>query len=166
MFALWENLLKKKKVSLHRLLSHNFVFQDLNKWELNTLTKYLHIRTYAPDEIIFNYNETGTGLYIVQSGYVEISVPTDNTEHFTKIIDMKVGDFFGEVALVDKNNKRSATAVAKSHTTLIGYFQPDQDQLIKSHPAIAAKSLKRLAEILGKRVRETAYKLTQASHDQ
>jgi len=61
-------------------------------------------------------------------------------------------DLFGELALLQENSIRNATAVAKSDTILLGVFKPDLDDMILEQPIIAAKLLQAISMIVANRL--------------
>jgi CRP-like cAMP-binding protein len=62
------------------------------------------------------------------------------------------GDFFGELALID-NDKRSASATAKTDTKLSVIFKPDLDEFIEKYPKKGIKILQGISEITALRLR-------------
>ncbi len=71
-----------------------------------------------------------------------------------KIGELKEGDFFGEMALLDEY-PRSAEAMAIERTETFGIFRPDLFNLIEGNPKLGTKILLRLSQILANRLRET-----------
>jgi CRP/FNR family cyclic AMP-dependent transcriptional regulator len=70
---------------------------------------------------------------------------------------------FGEMALLQDGNPRSATAKAKSPCELIGIFKPDLEHLVNNHPVTAAKLIQSISLALADRlyfITQEASKLT------
>jgi CRP-like cAMP-binding protein len=126
------------------------VFNDLKKIEL-----IVHQRTFMPDEIIFYERQPGTGMYIIKKGLIKLT-KTVNEER-VKIGELKDGEFFGEMALLDEY-PRSAEATAVEKTEALGIFRPDLFDLIESNPKLGYKILLRLSKRLASRLRETTEK--------
>jgi len=124
------------------------IFDGLSKRELTSVERILHERHYQTDEIIFRQEEPGMGMYIIESGTVGI-VSEPASMQFS---ELHVGDFFGELALLDEA-PRSATAVAKSPCRVFGFFQPDLFSLVERDPRLGVKIVLRLAQIIGSRLR-------------
>lgn len=168
---LWENLFKKYEgeQSVGAVLSKNILFRNLTKKELRFIEKIVHIRKYRAGEVIFRQNENGVGMYIIVKGRVEISVvddilSEDQTEESEKdiiITRLEPGDFFGELSLVEDTGRRSATSVATEDTILIGFFKPDLLEILERSPSTGVKVVFRLAEVLGRRLKETTDKISQ-----
>jgi CRP-like cAMP-binding protein len=131
------------------------IFKDLSEKELNEVLKLIHERNYKKDEHVFKKMAPSEGMYVIVSGEVEILDP--DTE--TSFASLKNNDFFGELALLDEK-PRSASAIAKSPSTLIGFFRTDLLTLMKRSPELGNKILFNLSRILGERLRKTNEELT------
>ncbi len=165
---LWENIFKRfeKEQSILSVLSKNILFRNLNKRELRFIEKIVHIRKYRAREVIFRQNENGVGMYIIVKGKVDISVIDDilverSQEKDVVITRLEAGDFFGELSLVEDSGRRSATSIAAEDTVLIGFFKPDLLEILERSPSTGVKVVFRLAEVLGRRLKETTDKITQ-----
>ena len=122
-------------------------FNDLKKIEL-----IVHKRTFMPNEIIFYEKQPGAGMYIIKKGLIKLT-KTVNEER-VKISELKDGEFFGEMSLLD-DYPRSAEATAVEKTEALGIFRPDLFDLIESNPKLGYKILLRLSKRLASRLRET-----------
>lgn len=167
MKPLWENVFRKRKGdSLASVLKQNVLFQDLSDSEIRFLERCVHLRNYAPLEPVFRQGEVGIGLYLILSGRVEISVresaATDGSEgREIFVTQLLAGDFFGELALVEASELRTASAVAREATAVIGFFKPDLQEILDRRPTMGTRILFRLAEVLGRRLKETTEKVTE-----
>jgi CRP/FNR family cyclic AMP-dependent transcriptional regulator len=122
-------------------------FNDLKKIEL-----IVHKRTFMPNEVIFYERQPGAGMYIIKRGLIKLT-KTVNEER-VKISELKDGEFFGEMSLLD-DYPRSAEATAVEKTEALGIFRPDLFDLIESNPKLGYKILLRLSKRLASRLRET-----------
>ena len=168
MQLLWENILNKKKKEndTFSFLKDSFLFKDLSSKEIEFLDQIVHKRQFRPGEKIFTQGDPGVGMYLVFNGTVDIIM--HDPSHETKeekdeifITRLEKGDFFGELSLIEEPSFRSASAVSLTQSTLIGFFKPDLLQVIQRNPLTGNKISLRLAEILGKRLRETTEKVTE-----
>ncbi len=97
-----------KKVGLFfRLSSHN----------LNRIAKIAYIKNYRKEEKIFSEGDAGDKLYIVSLGVIKIFKVSTGGRIKTLAL-LKNGDFFGEMAILDKE-LRSATAQAIEETEML-----------------------------------------------
>ena len=165
---LWENVLRKKsdENNLYTFLKLSFLFQDLTPKEIEFLTHIVHIRHYNAGEKIFKQGDPGVGMYLIMNGSTDIIMhdpaiePKYGEAQEIFITRLERGDFFGELSLIEEPSHRSATAISINKSTLIGFFKPDLLQVIQRNPSTGNKISLRLAEILGKRLRETTEKVT------
>jgi len=157
--GLWSNIFrsKRKKESLADILHQIPLFSELTPMELRILEKAVHIRTYRPGETIFVETEPGAGMYIIQSGRVNLLLnhKSDSPEI---LAELEKGDFFGEMALLG-DATRNATAITRDACDLIGFFHPDLIEIINIHPRIGAKISLGLAKTLAERLRYTSDQL-------
>ena len=166
---LWENFFRRgqKERTLAHTLKESFLFEELTDREINLLLNTVHVRKYRPGEYIFRQGEAGVGMYIIVEGNIDIitddSPQKDSSENNGNafVTRLKVGDFFGELALVEKTSRRSASAVSCGESTLIGFFKPDLNDLTERSPSTGVKIVFRLSQVLGRRLRETTSKITE-----
>jgi CRP/FNR family transcriptional regulator, cyclic AMP receptor protein len=154
----WGNIFRKKrKDTLSEILRFIPLFRELTPKELKTLERVVHIRTYKAAEPVFLETDPGAGMYVIQSGRIDI-VANFEGEHPLILSEMEAGDFFGEMALLG-DTSRSATAVARQRSELIGFFHSDLLEIISVHPEMGAKINMGLARTLAERLRYTTMQL-------
>jgi CRP-like cAMP-binding protein len=90
-------------------------------------------QVFADKQMIFCENEPGDELYIIKDGKVKIVKISDNTEIMLSVL--KVGDIFGELAIVS-DKPRNATAISRGITTLLPINRDTLGVLISKSPAI------------------------------
>ena len=129
------------------------------------MEKIVNIRHYRPGESIFRQGEVGVGMYVVVSGsvniYVEEVQAATGEPKTTHVTQLKTADFFGELALVENEGRRSASATAHEEAIMIGFFKPDLMEIIDRSPTAGVKILMRLGEVLGARLRQTTSRITE-----
>lgn len=168
---IWDNIFKRSERGrdLLHILGENYLFETLTKAELKFVKEMVHVRNYRPGEVVFRQGEIGVGMYLIASGSIDIlveDIPADKPEKQTVFVTrLGVGDFFGELSLVEENGRRTATAVTSVETTLIGFFKPDLIEIVERNPSTGVKIVTRLAEVLGKRLKETTVKVTELKRE-
>lgn len=106
-------------------------------------------RTYGADEAIVKEGSTGTALYIVLSGRARV-------ERQGEVLgEVKGGDFFGELALIEEH-PRSATIVAVDETDCLLFPAWEFTALLDEHPEIAVPIMRALITRLHKREHHNA----------
>ena len=151
--GIWGNIFRlgSRKESLAEILQNIPLFHDLSPKELRTLEKVVHIRTYEAGEPVFVETEPGAGMYVIRSGRIDI-VLNYKMDNRLILSELEPGDFFGEMALLG-DSSRSATALARERSELIGFFHPDLIEIINLHPGMGAKISIGLAKTLADRLR-------------
>jgi CRP/FNR family transcriptional regulator, cyclic AMP receptor protein len=130
-------------------LAHVSLFRRLEPDELERLATRVEHVTFAPGESIFMENDKGDALYVVDSGSVRIWV-LDNDANPVTLAELKTGDFFGELAVLDRG-PRSSNATAIDDTVLHRLSSDDFQQFLIQHPEA---SIDVICEI-GARMRQT-----------
>lgn len=153
---LWGNIFRRKNGDDEGILATLRLvplFVDMSDAELREFEKLIHRRTFKANETIFWEGEPGVGMYIIQRGIVAIfkHAPGEGRE---ELATLRNGDFFGELALLDES-PRSATALAKEPSDIIGLFRPDLFELLERKPRLGNKFLFQLASIIGDRLKNT-----------
>ena len=150
MRSLWSNIFRRgsrEEQELHELLGRIPLFERLSRRELQAVAKILYRRRYKTGEYVFHQGDIGIGVYIIEHGSVAI-VYEPTAQLLTELRD---GDFFGEVALLNET-RRSAAARAESETTLLCMLEPDLEDLGARNPRIGFKVLRSLAQIAARRL--------------
>lgn len=128
------------------------LFRDLKDGDLKKMMKVLHERQYAPEEVVFREGQQGAGMYIVQSGEVDIVLKLgDGSEKL--LVKLTQGQFFGELALLE-HAPRTASAVVRTPAVLLGLFQSDLESLIERNSQLGARVIWNLARLTGARLIE------------
>ncbi len=172
--VLWLDFFSRKtkaQQSIIDVLKQNQLFKRLTPFELKIISRMVHERRYEPGEVIFSQNEKGLGMYMISSGRVEIrvraesphselrnastNVSTTSDGELHVITNLTEGSFFGELALVDDESRRTATALCLEATTLLGFFKPDLMEILERRPEMGVKILLELSHVLGARLAET-----------
>lgn len=171
----WQSnpIISKKSASIPRFLRRIDVLKNFSENELRILAKYLHLRKFSPGEIIFKQGELGVGFYLIYSGYADIIVEANSLDNDPEkkgtrhVLTLEKSDYFGELALLQENSVRNASAISRQGCELLGIFKPDVEELISTHPLIAAKLLQSVSLIVANRlfsltreVQELKYKIS------
>ena len=76
------------------------IFEGLAEDDLRHLAALTVSRRYKAGEIIFNQGDSGTEMYIVAEGHVNIHLPGEASRRVS-LKDIARGEYFGELALFD-----------------------------------------------------------------
>ena len=140
--------------NIPRFLKEVTVLKNFTDNQLRILSNFLHLRKFKNDEIIFSQDEFGIGFYFIFSGNVGIeAIDREGGKEVSKfIISLEKYDYFGELALLQNNGLRTATATSRGDTEILGIFKPDLDSLMEDHPTVATKLLQSVSIILANRL--------------
>ena len=120
------------------------LFATLQASQIAEISDLLKPRIAVPQEVITRKGEMGDAMYFIYSGRVEVELdPTP--------IELKSGDFFGEISLIE-HAPRTATVVAKTSCQLLALRVGDFHELMETHPDL----LQSIRDTAKKRLEETA----------
>jgi CRP/FNR family transcriptional regulator, cyclic AMP receptor protein len=129
-----------------QLLESIDLFAGISRPDLSFLARDVAIHRYGAGEVIFNYGEIGSVLYIVVSGSVNIYIPGEASRRIS-LKDIARGEYFGELALFD-NQPRSASALATSDVEVLELTQSTMLYYVEHHPHTAIALLRTLSSRL------------------
>ena len=159
----WSNLFRRRDRGgdeLYEVMSRVPVFQDLSRREFERVREVLHTRTYSAEEGIVREGDPGVGMYVILSG--EVAVLQEEVDGAAvEVATFGEGDFFGDQVLLDES-PRTASAVARQPTRVVGLYRPELLQLIESHPRIGLKVVMQLSRMAAVRLRQTNRLLREA----
>ncbi len=96
-------------------------------------------KEYEPGQVIISEYEPGDSFYLIQSGHVQLVKCVNGN---LKNLDiLKPGEFFGEMAILDKS-PRSATCMAAGHVKCLEFNKENFELLITGNPQTALVLLK------------------------
>ncbi len=125
------------------------LFRRLTPQELEQLAGEVDQVTYKTGETIFNEQDQGDALYVVDSGSIRIWVHDEDVKPVT-LAELKDGDFFGELAVLDRG-PRSTNATALTDASVHRLSSDDFQKFLMQHPDVAIDVI---CEI-GARLRQT-----------
>jgi CRP-like cAMP-binding protein len=142
-----------RRDSIPRFLRNIELLKNFSDNELRILSKFMHSRKFAEKESIFRQGEMGIGFYFIYSGNVEMKYAESSIESEQKnFLMLEEFNYFGELALLQENTPRTASAIAHNQCELIGIFKPDLDHLILHQPVIAAKLIQSISIAIADRL--------------
>ena len=108
--------------------------------------------TYGCGQVIFREGDPGDSMFEVYTGKVGVYA-NYREENEEKLAELRTGDYFGEMGLLD-HEVRSATVVSLDHDTVLNRISEDEfDEFLHDNPARVVDILKRLSHKLRKATR-------------
>jgi len=111
------------------------IFRRLEPSELEELAEHVDQVAYKAGEVIFHERDQGDALYVVEDGSVRLWVVDEDVQPVT-LAELKPGDFFGEMAVLDRG-ERSTSATAIVDSTLHRLSSEDFQAFLMQHPETA-----------------------------
>jgi len=121
------------------------LFSNMSEAEIAEITKLLYTRTFAPEGPIVRAGDAGGAMYLIESGEAAVSIGGG------KKTILKAGDFFGEMALLERRRHKH-DVVARSRCRVLVLDTQALSRLTRRHPEIlvyirqVAKTRKEAAE--------------------
>jgi CRP/FNR family transcriptional regulator, cyclic AMP receptor protein len=117
------------------------LFTDLTRRELQSVARLFKDRRFPKGETVVKEGSGGAAFFVIESG--EATVFVGGKERST----LKPGDYFGEVALIDRG-ARMATIVAATDLGCYGLTYWDFRPFVEQNGVIGWKLLERMAMML------------------
>jgi len=138
------------------------ILADLTPNHLEKIVNISSIKTYNKSEIIFQENTTSHELYIIMQGMVEILIdpsilsPADGgTTGLKTIAKLRVGESFGEVALVDQGLRSASAMCVQDDTRLLVVPQKEFNHLCRDDYEMGYIVMRNIASDLSFKLRQT-----------
>lgn len=134
------------------LLGQHSLFKALDPKEVERIIAQLlddkvsEEREYSEGKIIFREGEPGATVFLVGLGSVQVVLEGDGGSG-TPVATLKQGEFFGEMALLEKK-PRAATVKAKENCVLLEIKGQEFLKLLDEHKDVESKMLLKLSERL------------------
>lgn len=127
---------------LTALLRQVPLLSSLDEHEIRELSPVIRSRRYGPRAVVVERGEPGDSLFIVASGRLKVVlIGADGREVI--LSNLKQGDFFGEVALLD-GGPRSGTVIGVDEGELFEITRDGFLRLLGREPRIAARLYREL----------------------
>lgn len=127
------------------LLSNIQLFESLTAEDLKSLARRLENIEYKEGDVIFRQGESGSSLFIIEDGSVEISYGEGRTK--VVLASLFTGQYFGELSLFD-GAPRSATATATRTSRMVRLDRDDLVDFVNKNPAAALRIISEMSERL------------------
>jgi len=127
------------------LLEQIPLFESLPRDELGRIARSFKERRFSAGDTVTAEGAGGVGFFVIGEGTAKVEV------HGEERGRLGAGDYFGELALIDDQARRTATIVADSDLTCYGLTSWEFRPLVETNAAIAWK----LLQVMARRLRES-----------
>jgi CRP-like cAMP-binding protein len=125
------------------LLKNAPTFSQVKTEDLKVVAQSLEEEVYFSGDRVFDIDEHGDRMYIIQKGRIGISLDKDRNKTITFIAELGEGEVFGEMNLLD-DLPRSASAHVIENSTLLSLEKSRLRGLIINYPELSLGILKSL----------------------
>ncbi|OGS92425.1 MAG: hypothetical protein A2Z95_08225 [Gallionellales bacterium GWA2_60_18] len=140
--------------SIADMIENAQMLHDFEWAQIESLSSYLRVYRARPGTVLFREGDKGDFMCIVIKGKLEIH-KEDNLHIDKTVSTVYPGRSIGEMTMVD-GEPRSATAVAAETSMLAVLTQEKFMQIMREKPALAAKMLLKIAQLISQRLRHTS----------
>jgi CRP/FNR family transcriptional regulator len=126
------------------LLEQVPLFEGLPHSELERIARSFKERHFSAGDTVASEGAGGVGFFVIGEGTATVEVHGDQRGR------LGAGDYFGEIALIDDQARRTATITAATDLTCYGLTSWDFRPLVETNAEIAWK----LLQVMAKRLRE------------
>ena len=127
------------------LLEQIPLFEGLPQKELERIAHSFKERRFSAGHTVSVEGAGGIGFFVISTGTASVDV------HGEERGKLGPGDYFGEMALIDDQARRTATITADSDLTCFGLTSWEFRPLVETNAQIAWK----LLQVMAKRLRES-----------
>jgi CRP/FNR family transcriptional regulator, cyclic AMP receptor protein len=115
------------------------LFGSLDDTAASELRNLLRTRRVDSGTALFRAGDQGDAMYLIESGRVRITITDDEKKEIT-LAELAQGDFFGEMAIID-GNQRSAAATVAEDAVLAVLARQDFLRFVNGNPMVALAML-------------------------
>lgn len=137
-------------------IQESFLFRGLSYDETRLLSGICCLISKNDGDIIIEEHSLGQDLFLVVKG--EVAVFTGDGKNRKVLANLKPGEIFGEMSLID-DLLTSASVAAKGETSLLRISKRDLEQLMASNDRLAANVYRSFCMALSRRLRESNERL-------
>jgi CRP/FNR family transcriptional regulator, cyclic AMP receptor protein len=120
------------------------LFSAVDASALEACLAAVRTRRFRRDEIVFHQGDPGDALHVIARGSVKIVLPSPDAAEPAILATLGPGEFFGEVALLDRQ-PHSASVIALAPTQTLALARADFERLFETQPGLRWALLTSLA---------------------
>ena len=142
-------------------LKQSDIFYQFTSTQLEMVSVLCRQVAFNAGDLIFPQNSSGSELYIIVQGEVEILLdtsalgPGDRVPQDALVARLRRGQSFGEVALVDEGLRSASARAAQKDTQLLVIPRDKLIMLCETYPQLGFRLMYNLAADLAMKIRNT-----------
>ena len=142
-------------------LNNSEIGGSLTEAQRLRLAALVHSHGYSPDENIVTMNSSGTEMYVVKEGTLEVWLSTETAS--TRLAVVQAGQVAGELALLEGIARTADLRAGPQGCTLLALTQQALTTLAEDDAAMGMRMMQNLAISLGKRLRHQNWRAARAA---
>ena len=143
-------------------LKQSDIFYKISTTQLELVANLCQEVVFQEGEIIFREQSEGKELYVIAQGEVDILInpalvggPSTNKQKETRLVTLRRGQSFGEIALVDEGLRSATARAAQKDTRLLLIPRDKIIMLCETYPQLGYRLMNNLAVDLAMKIRNT-----------
>ena len=141
------------------------LLEDLTPEEADTLGRRMPTVRARPGQALITQGEVGDWMLLLLEGTVDVVKRSEQTGESSRLAVVKEGATIGEMSMLD-SAPRYASCIAIEDVRAGVLTRATIADLIHAHPAIGAKILVKLTQLLAQRLRNTSNRLVEVLQHQ
>lgn len=141
-------------------LKKQILLEDLSKTDLAKVAKVIKPLSFKRGETLFKEKEDTKGLYLIDSGKVEVSKLTQDGWKQTLAV-LTSEHYLGELSIIEQRH-HEATATALENTEVFLITKKDFEKMEKQDSALTSRIMKKLVLVLSMNLRRMNEKFLNA----
>jgi CRP-like cAMP-binding protein len=158
-------------LSIRAILSQADMFSELTETQLGFVAALCEVVRYNRGQVLLRENEQTDELYIIGRGGVEVLVNPSTVAttaigraqrpELVVLTELRQGQVFGEVSLVDQGIRSATIRVSQDNTLLLRIQRDQLMQLCDTYPVMGYRLMRNLAAELAVKIRNTDWLVRQ-----
>jgi CRP/FNR family transcriptional regulator, cyclic AMP receptor protein len=136
------------------------VFRFLAEEEIENLCPYLEIRNLASGTTLMVEGEPGDFMGFLVKGRLAAQKETPFPGKYILLAILDPGAIVGEIAVMEHGCLRNVTITSMEESQLLILARQGMDELIQTNPVLGNKILKRIIQVLSRRLQRVDDRLT------
>ncbi len=141
-------------VEITNMLERSDMFRDFNRQDVESFAHYFQAYAAPKGVMVLEEGRRDSYMFVIASGKLDIFKSSNDSDE-KKIATVRAGKTIGEMSILDGMN-HSATAVVVEPAVLLLLTKSRFEQFMQSEPEVALKVLRKMAQLMSLRLRQTS----------
>lgn len=141
-------------VEITDMLERSDMFRDFNRQDVESFAHYFQAYAAPKGVMVLEEGRRDSYMFVIASGKLDIFKSSNDSDE-KKIATVRAGKTIGEMSILDGMN-HSATAVVVEPAVLLLLTKGKFEQFMQSEPEVALKVLRKMAQLMSLRLRQTS----------